>query len=459
MIQINAIIDRYNELALQDDLGPASWAMLEPGLQQSNLVFGNRPLCTVVRPLFHTRRGWEYLRTQTELILRVFHKLTQLTLTDPTVRTQLFLTPDEETLIELPTGYTTNIPTARLDSFYCRHPDGRINLSFVEFNGESPAGMAYGDVMAELFLKIPIMQEFQKKYHVEPILARRSALDALLQIYHEWRGTKSQLPTIAIVDWYGVPTTTEFQLFAEYFGQHGIVGVICTPEELDYRNGQMYADGRPVDFIYKRVLSTELVGRYGLDHPIVHALRDGAICMANPFNCKLLHKKASFAFVSDERNEQLFTPLELRTIHTHIPWTRVVEERFTINNKGEHIDLLLWASRNKEHLVIKPNDDYGGAGVVIGWEVSDNEWNQALERGLHEPLIVQERVEIAYELFPFVDATGDIYIGRRLVDCDPFLFHGDTVGGCLVRLSSVTLLNVTAGGGSVVPAFIVDEKT
>jgi hypothetical protein len=201
-----------------------------------------------------------------------------------------------------------------------------------------------------------------------------------------------------------------------------------------------------------------LVGRYGLDHPIVHALRDGKICMANPFNCKLLHKKASFAVVSDERNEHLFTPLELRTIHTHIPWTRIIEERFTINNKGEHIDLMLWASRNKEHLVIKPNDDYGGAGVVIGWETSDNEWEAALMRGLDEPLIVQERVEIAYEPFPFVDAMGDIYVGRRLVDCDPFLFNGDSVGGCLVRLSSVTLLNVTAGGGSVVPAFIVDEK-
>jgi hypothetical protein len=55
-------------------------------------------------------------------------------------------------------------------------------------------------------------------------------------------------------------------------------------------------------------------------------------------------------------------------------------------------------------------------------------------------------------------ASSNIEMGRRLVDCDPFLFHGDTVGGCLVRLSTVTLLNVTAGGGSVAPLFIVREK-
>ena len=172
----------------------------------------------------------------------------------------------------------------------------------------------------------------------------------------------------------------------------------------------------------------------------------------------MLHKKASFAAVSDERNAHLFTAEELHGIRQHIPWTRVVEERFTDDVAGNTIDLLPWIAHNKDHLVIKPNDEYGGAGVIIGWEVSDDTWQAAITRSLSEPAIVQERVEIAYEGFPFVDASDNIYIGRRLVDCDPFLFDGDHVGGCLVRLSSVTLLNVTAGGGSVVPAFIVDEK-
>lgn len=55
------------------------------------------------------------------------------------------------------------------------------------------------------------------------------------------------------------------------------------------------------------MLSTELLERYGLNHPIIHALADGKICMMNPFRCKLLHKKASFAVVSDERNQHFFT--------------------------------------------------------------------------------------------------------------------------------------------------------
>ena len=82
-------------------------------------------------------------------------------------------------------------------------------------------------------------------------------------------------------------------------------------------------------------------------------------------------------------------------------------------------------------------------------------WDSALQTALHEPSIVQVRATIAYEDFPRIDDQGKLDISQRLVDCDPFLFHGDSVGGCLTRLSTVTLLNVTAGGGSAAPAFLL----
>jgi hypothetical protein len=43
-------------------------------------------------------------------------------------------------------------------------------------------------------------------------------------------------------------------------------------------------------------------------------------------------------------------------------------------------------------------------------------------------------------------------------DMDPYLFDG-RVGGLLIRLSSSVLLNLTAGSGSVVPAFLVEGQT
>lgn len=456
--RLHHAIDHYHNLCSQDGLAQASWERIAAEMAARDLVFGTRPLCTVLRPMFHTGLSWSYLSARTSLLLGVFRKLSDAALADPALLAQLYLTPDEAELVSLPTGYTTNIPTARLDSFFTRHPNGDFTLHFIEFNGESPAGMAYNDVLADLFAETPLLQKFGERYHVEPLPARRHAADALLRVYYEWLGNYSKLPDIAIVDWAGVPTTSEFRLFVAYFARYGITATICTPDDLDFHDGTLYAAGRAVDFVYKRVLTTELLQKYGTDHPLVHALAAGAICMVNPFNCKLLHKKASFAVVSDERNAHLFTAREQEAIHQHIPWTRLVEDRMTVDPTGERIDLLDYAAQYKEGLVLKPNDEYGGKGVIIGWETEQAAWEEALRQALAEPSIVQARATIAYEQFPRMDEQGRVEFGQRLVDCDPFLFHGDLVGACLTRLSTVTLLNVTAGGGSVLPAFLVDAK-
>jgi hypothetical protein len=458
MTHLQAAVDYYHDLCLTGNLAQLSWEHIEPAMHERNLVFGERPLCTVLRPLFHTEDHYRFLQERTGLILSVFRKMTQAMLADARLRRQLFLEPDEEQLIGLPTGYATNIPTARLDSFFARSATGNHSLNFIEFNGESPAGMAYNDVLAELFLETPLMAQFQERYEVAPLEVRPYAADALLRVYYQWRGNRTGLPEMAIVDWADVPTMSEFLLFQDYFAERGIEATICTPDELDFHNGQLYAAERPVDFVYKRVLTTELLQRYGLNHPLVDAVRAGAVCMVNPFTCKLVHKKASFAVASDERNAYLFNAAELEAIRQHIPWTRTVEERYTLESRGKKIDLLPWAVDNQERLVLKPNDEYGGKGVLIGWETGSSEWERALEQALEVPSIIQERAEIAYELFPHVNANGTVEVSERLVDCDPFLFHGDTVGGCLTRLSTVTLLNVTAGGGSVVPSFLVKNR-
>ncbi len=172
----------------------------------------------------------------------------------------------------------------------------------------------------------------------------------------------------------------------------------------------------------------------------------------------MLHKKASFALVSDERTAHLFNAREQAAIRQHIPWTRIVEDRRTMDATGTQIDLLTYASDHKDRLVLKPNDEYGGKGVLIGWECDSTVWENALRVALDEPSIIQERAVIAYEDFPRIDEQGAVEIRPRLVDCDPFLFHGEMVGACLTRLSTVTLLNVTAGGGSIAPTFWIDPK-
>jgi uncharacterized circularly permuted ATP-grasp superfamily protein len=109
---------------------------------------------------------------------------------------------------------------------------------------------------------------------------------------------------------------------------------------------------------------------------------------------------------------------------------------------------------HRRELVLKPNDEYGGKGVILGWTVDDHEWEQAVKVALTQSYVVQEAIPVPREPFPV--AMGDrVEILDLAVDMDPYLFDGE-VHGMLTRLSSSALLNVTAGEGSVVPAFIVD---
>ncbi|MEO6877765.1 MAG: hypothetical protein ABI205_04745, partial [Gemmatimonadaceae bacterium] len=226
--------------------------------------------------------------------------------------------------------------------------------------------------------------------------------------------------------------------------------------EVEYDGKQLTSPHGKIDLIYKRVLLTELVERGGLKHPILRAFRDHKVCMVNPPSCKILHKKASLAVLNDERNASLFSEDEREAIALSIPWTRVVEERTTTFD-GNKIELLPHIVANREQLVLKPNDEYGGKGIVLGWEVSDDEWAASIRTALAEPYIVQQRIALPTEAYPSL-VDDKVVFADRMVDTAPYVAYGDHVDGCLTRLATASLLNVTAGGGSQTPTFIAERR-
>jgi len=445
-------IATYHELLSDDQLAADSQGMLDEQLRRHGLVFGGRPLCTVLRPRLtdHARHAW--LQRRVGALMRVFAKTFAAAVSSPEFRKQFMLADWEETLVRDDPGIRNPSPTSRLDTFII---DTDAEMKLTEYNAETPAGAAYGDALSDAFIDLPIMRAFARKYEVSPIPSRHGVLHVLLATYEEWLGRR-ELPRIAIVDWPDVPTVTEFQMYCEYFRSRGIDCVIANPREAEYTNGRLSFEGQPVDLIYKRVLIHELVEQCGLDTPMVRAVRDRAVCMANGFRCKMLHKKASLAVLSDERNAHLFDADEQAAIDAHIPWTRTVTERKT-RFRGREVDLVPFMIDERDQLVLKPNDDYGGAGITLGWTVDDATWREAVARALAAPHIVQERVRIPYEPYPSL-VDGTMHIVDRMLDTAPFVSYGEYMEGYLTRLSTAALLNVTAGGGSTVPTFLVEKR-
>jgi len=456
--ELGEAIDTYHSL-LSDEVASQSQGQLTQQLHRRQLFFGERPLCTVLRPRFLTVRQYQLLQGAIREVMPAFARAHQAALADPTLRLQFRLADWEEELLQVEPHFNASSPTARMDTFYSDEAhagEGRSGLNFAEYNAETPAAVAYNDALSEVFLALPVMGAFQRRYEVRPLPGQQHVLHALLDSYQQWGGR--QRPRIAILDWREVPTYSEFMLFQEYFLSQGYDCVIADPRQLEYRDGQLLVDGiTPLHLIYKRVLLSELVTREGLNNPVIRAVREGAVCMVNPFRCKLLHKKASFAVLSDERNAALFSPAERGAIERYIPWTRNVEERRTFIN-DQRIDLLPYLSSHKDDFVLKPNDEYGGAGIVLGWETEQSRWDEALLEALHEAYIVQQRVAIPREAYPSL-VEGNLQIYDRLMDTNPYIWYGEYASGCLTRLSSAVLLNVTAGGGSAVPTFVIEKRS
>lgn len=458
-MSLAAAIDAYHGL-LTPELATASWAHLTSAMRERQLYFGDRPLTTVLRPRLISETQYAWLQQGVNLVAeaarRVVAPAREGGAAGQAVRDILLLTPQEEALIAMHPGYLEPSAHSRMDTFLT--VDG-TSLQFVEYNAESPAAIAYEDLLSEVFLATPVMQEFIRHYALRALPARHHLLETLLASWRE-AGSPGGEPTVAIVDWYGLPTATEFALFAAFFAAHGLTAVICSPDELQFRDGQLLAEvaGKttPVTIVFKRVLTTEFLVHYGdaaLDHPLVQAYAAGACVIVNSFQAKLLHKKSLFALLSDAQFTSTLSQSQQAALAAHIPWTRVVRPGAT-TYQDEHIDLLPFIRTNRDRLLLKPNDEYGGKGITIGWEASRDEWEAALTAALREPFVVQERVQIAYEPYPTL-VEGKVEISQRLVDTDPFLF-GSHVEGSLCRLSTVTLLNVTAGGGSTVPVFAIE---
>jgi uncharacterized circularly permuted ATP-grasp superfamily protein len=449
---LNEAVTHYHDLLADDELAQSSRELLDKGLERAKLIFGGRRLSPYLRPHFVSEEDFAHVTHVCETIWNAIEKVKDAAVAADSLLDELGLTPIERELVKINPGYRAVSPTARLDSFLTDEA-----YSFVELNGESPAGIAYADAAFEIFAALPVMKRFADRYQVRQLKGRPLMLKVLLDCYEEFLGRPPDSPPqIAIVDLKGMPTQKEFELFREYFEAQGYPSIIASPDELEFRNGRLSAGEFGIDIVYKRLLVNEYLPIMSQHPALLDAYRAGAVCMVNSFRSKIIHKKALFAVLTDARYSSLFSDSEQKMIRGHVPWTRRVRPGKS-DYFGDEIDLLEFVADRRDRLVLKPNDDYGGHGIYIGWNIDEIGWDEAIHNALaNGDYLVQERVPTAREVFPALTPEGTITFAEQLVDLDPLLFNGK-VGSAFTRLSSNELANVTAGGG-MVPTFVISKR-
>ncbi|HYC77779.1 MAG TPA: hypothetical protein VEI02_09145 [Planctomycetota bacterium] len=419
--------------------------VLRTRLRELRARYGDRELVRTLRPKFLSESEYAEIEYVCGVLSGATRRLADRILAEPALRAFLEVSEGEARLFAPEPLVPDPAPFTRWDSFL--GPDGP---RFVELNAENPAGAGYADAISAAFEEHPLTAEIRRRTGGRFLPMREAVLHDLLLA---WRAAgKTSAPRILITDYLDLPTVDEFYILRDYFRARGFRCEVEDPRRLDYVDGRLIAHGAPFDLVYRRVLVNEFLARESEVRPLFEAYRDRAIAMVNPFRCKLLHKKTLFALLTGDgpAGAEWMTAEEKRVVARHVPWTRKVRETKT-EVDGRTVDLLQYLLLQRERVVLKPADDYGGRGVTLGWAVDRATFEDVLLEATKGHWVAQLRVATTDEPFPLFDR--DLEDAPMTVDLDPYVHFG-RVRGTLARLAAGAISNVTSGGGQV-PVLVI----
>ena len=437
-------VDRYHELCADDGLAGADVvAAFVRDQLDAGLTFGGVVQCRSLRPAFITRERVSGLRRAVTTAWRAFGVLEARALRDEALAAEIGLSADERALAAIDPGYDDATIVSRLDTYF--HESPRV----LEYNADSPAGMSYQAGQAALMRRLPVMTRFSSEFRLDDLRADVALRETLLGVWREFasrKGIGARIPVVAIVDLAGAASGTEFQLVARDLERHGIPALIATPEELTFNGRKLQAAGREIDLVYKRLLVTDFLAHYDMNHPLVQAYAAGAVCVASSFRCTIAHKKKALSAVLDPRHAAWFTSEERAAI------AQLVARTSPLTSVKQSV-----LEEEQQSWVLKPNDAHGGEGVTLGWETDPAQWGASLVAARLGDYVVQERVEPTLGTYPIFDAMqprNGATLHTLIEDCNAYVFRG-ALGGILTRLSDAAVINVSRGGQAI-PTFVVE---
>lgn len=415
-------------------------------LVENNCTFGSEPMPTLLKPNFISAGQSLLLERSVELMSQALSKFIRLYLKDDRIMKIMGFSEKEDELFRIDPGYENPLAVSRFDAFL----EG-YSLKFLEFNCDSPAGIAYADVLEDGFKMLFLNFDFLDKYKIRFIKRQDNLLASLLRSYSEFRTTHPHLPenpTIAIVDWDNVLTLAEFSLLRNHFQEHGFLTVISTPQDFSIKNGKALAAGEEIHLVYKRAITRELIEQQEESENFLEAVKAGLVCCCNSFRSFIVGNKKALSLIQDPQFESIFSPKEKELIRETIPWTRILADSM-VEYHGRRFSLKSFIPGNKDRLVMKPSNKYGGKDVYIGRQTSQSKWEEVMEKHMENgDWVVQDYVTIPTETFPESSEKP------KYMNINPFSLGGK-YSGAITRVSDRPVINISAGGG-LVPTLMVE---
>ncbi len=137
---------------------------LKKYLVDNKCTFKGQAMPTLLKPNFISERQSTLLKDNVERMSRALTKFIRLYLSNDRVREIMGFSEKENELFGIEPGYDNPLVVSRLDAFL-----NEYSIKFLEFNCDSPAGIAYSDIQEEGFRKLFGMYPFLERYNIEYI--------------------------------------------------------------------------------------------------------------------------------------------------------------------------------------------------------------------------------------------------------------------------------------------------
>ncbi|GGN20796.1 hypothetical protein FHR83_002058 [Actinoplanes campanulatus] len=276
----------------------------------------------------------------------------------------------------------------------------------IEINGDSPAGL-FG--LHDIITRAQTAFLPPSASLARPAVAMHGLLSGLTKSFGEFDGM------VAICYWRHEqavgPVDWQYELFARELRRHGIPSVHCALEDLELSDDGVRHEGREVSVIYRYFESPEpgAADEFAVLDTLFRIAESGRVGLFTGYRAEVLASKAALAVLSAATG---IAPSLRARLAEHVPWTRIIEPRRTIYD-GREVDLLPWAEREKDRLIVKPVRGHAGKGVTVGREVSPEAWAEVLATGVRggagdHPYIVQELFEPDPLPVAFTDEHADV---------------------------------------------------
>jgi len=455
MAQLGDAISRYHKLLEQPSYRDTAWAdQFQEQMRQQHLVDSGRLLAPVLRPHFVSRRQVEALSRLSAQMAEILERLEAIAFASPLLLSRLQMLPAEKMLASVPHGYLRSGVAASMNA---NLRNGNLSLQGVD--ACKPAGLGYSNLLADLFLELPIVKEFKRgRYKLSKLGGPKALQQAIQSAYRQFGGKNK--PAIAIVELgqesgastSGGGPSSEGLLLAESLNQLAGNARLIPPELLEYSDGKLRSGDFQIDLVFRRVSTREILTRWDLSHPLLRAYRDGAVCVVNSFRSEFAQRRALFDLLTDEAVTAHLPAADRKLIRSSVSWTRIVSARKT-SHGDKQIDLPEFILTQRERLALLPNEDSSDQRIYIGSEMTDSAWDRALKLALRSPYVVQERALSARESFP-VFQYGELKMKEAEVTVHPHVLNGEMSGASAVLQ---TYLAGSAAHLAVAPVLLLEE--